>query len=81
MRGTLRLSSVLLSLINLNYLILPINKVNYIDIQMILTCVFISFHHKGFSWLYKTRNIIPEFRLALLTWGNNSVPSTFVTTS
>ena len=36
-------------------------------------CVCISFHRKGFSWLNKTINVMPEFRSAVVCWGNNSV--------
>ena len=43
-------------------------------------CVIISFHRKRFSWLNKT-NVMPEIRPAMLCWGNDSVSSTFVTTS
>ena len=30
-------------------------------------CVFISFHRKGFSWLYKIINLMPEIRPAMLS--------------
>ena len=35
--------------------------------------VCISFHRKGFSWLNKTINVMPEIRPAMLCWGNYSV--------
>ena len=43
--------------------------------------VFISFHHKGFSWLNKTINVMPVFRSAMVCWGNISVSRIFVFTS
>ena len=43
--------------------------------------VFIYFHRKGFSWLSKTINVMPEIRPAMLPWGNISVSRTFVATS
>ena len=46
----------------------------------VCVCVFINFHRKGSPWLNKT-NVMPEFRSAMLCWGNNSVPSTFVATA
>ena len=46
-------------------------------------CVFlcISFHCKGFSWLNKTVNVMPEIKLAMLCWGNDSLSRTFAATS
>ena len=40
-------------------------------------CLFISFHGKDFSWLNKTINVTPEFKSAMVYWGNISVSSTF----
>ena len=44
-------------------------------------CVFISFHRKGFSWLSKTINVMPEIRPAMLYWVDDSLSSTLVATS
>ena len=35
--------------------------------------VFISCYRRGFSWLNKTINAMPEIRPAMLCWGNSSV--------
>ena len=50
-------------------------------LYLLLVCAFIYFHHKKFSWLNKTINVMPEFRSGMLRWRNNFVPSTFVATS
>ena len=44
-------------------------------------CVFISFYCKGFSWLSKTINLMPEISSVIVCWGNISVSKTFVATS
>ena len=38
----------------------------------VCVCVymFISFHHKGFSWVNNTINVMPQIRPAMLPWGN-----------
>ena len=41
-------------------------------------CAFISFHRKGFFWLNKTINVIPEFRSAMAYCGNISVGRAFI---
>ena len=49
--------------------------------RLVCVCVFISFRRKGFSWLTKTINLMPELRSAMVCWGNDPVSSTLVTTS
>ena len=39
----------------------------------VCVCVCISFHRKGFYWLNKTINVMPEIRPAMLCWGNYCV--------
>ena len=41
----------------------------------------ISFHRKGFFWLNKTINLMPEVKSAMVRWRNISASSTFVATS
>ena len=31
----------------------------------VYVCVFISFHRKGYSWLNKAINVVPEFKSAM----------------
>ena len=47
----------------------------------VCVCVFISSQHKGFSWLKKTINVMPDIKSAMLCWGNSYVPSTLVAMS
>ena len=44
-------------------------------------CLFTFFHQKGFSWLNKTINIMPEFRSAMVCCGNITRSSSFVSMS
>ena len=57
------------------------NWLKFGTVACVCVCVFISFHRKGFYWLNKTINVMPEIRPAMLCWGNGSVSSTFVSTS
>ena len=44
-------------------------------------CMCVCVYHNGFSWMNKAINVMPEFRSGIVCWENNSVSSTFVTTS